>query len=215
MAESEYTIPKSQRPSLNKLRTIPDSVFDELVSVWELSPLDGSVVKGLSASDVSELKEAALELHRVREYYDEKVPEFVAGIAIALQEASAFPDSELPAFGKRLAKVLTIARLGIAAKAQSLSTEYERRFCTARILTDARPVYVEGPSSRPAAMMITHTLRITFHDDTGEMREMYVMMDDDDLITMRELVDRAEEKTKSLQSLFAGANVPVVSLDKL
>lgn len=206
----EYTIPKSQRPSLNKLRTVPDSVFQELVSAWKTSPFDGPAVDGLSASDATELREAVLELYRVREFNDEKIPEFAAGIAIALQEALEFPSSEVPAFGERLVKVLAITPLGIDAKAQSLSTEYERRFCSARILTDARPVYVESPSSRPEAMMITHILRITFHDDTGEMREVYITMDDDDLIILRGLVDRAEAKTKSLRAVFASANIPIV-----
>ena len=207
---AEYTIPKPQRPLLNKLRTVPDSVFHELVSVWELSPLGAPAVEGLSVSDVSDLREAALELYRVREYDDEKIPEFAAGIAIALQEALEFPSSEVPAFEERLVKVLSITPLGIAAKAQSLSTEYERRFCSARILTDARPVYVGGPSSRPEAMMITNTLRITFHDDTGEMREVYVTMDDDDLITLRGLIDRAEAKSESLRAVFADAKIPTV-----
>jgi hypothetical protein len=195
---------------LDKLRKLPDSVFHELISVWETAPPDASVVKGLSNGDVSELREGALELYRVREYYHERIPEFAASIAIALQEDSGFPESELPAFGERLEKVLSITPLGTAAKAQSLGTEYERRFCTARILTDARPVYIGSPSTRPEAMMITHTLRITFHDDTGEMREIYITMDNDDLVTLRGLVDRAEAKTKSLQAVFANSNIPIV-----
>lgn len=169
------------------------------------------MVEGLTASDVSELREVVLELYRVREYFDEKVPEFVTGIAVALQKDSEFPATEVPAFEDRLTKLLTLLPLGIAAKTASLRTEYERRFCTARILTDARPVYVESPSSRPEAMMITHTLRITFHDDTGELREVYVTMDDGDLITLRGLVDRAEAKTKSLRAVLDAANIQVVA----
>ena len=56
-----------------------------------------------------------------------------------------------------------------------------------------------------------HNLRITFHDDTGEMREVYITMDDDDLMTLRGLVDRAEAKSKSLLSFFTTANLKVVS----
>jgi hypothetical protein len=156
------------------------------------------------------VKDAIMELHRVREYFDAAAPKFAADIAIALQEVVEFPVAEVPAFEERLAGLLAISPLAVASKAEILKTEYERRFCTARILTDARPVYVESPSSLPKAMMITHTLRITFHDDTGEMRETYITMEDVDLVTLRELVDRAEEKAKSLQSLFASANVPVV-----
>jgi hypothetical protein len=122
-----------------------------------------------------------------------------------------FRSAEVPAFEGRLIGLLTIAPLGIASKATILKTEYERRFCTARILTDARPVYINAPSGPPGAMMIMHNLRITFHDDTGEMREVYITMDDADLTTLRGLLERAEEKTGSLQSVFAAANIPVVA----
>ncbi|MGA9063636.1 MAG: hypothetical protein WB341_18495 [Terracidiphilus sp.] len=169
------------------------------------------LLHGISASDASELKDAVLELYRVREYFDEVVPEFANGIASALQEALDFPIAEVPAFEARLTRILTITPLGIASKATILKTEYERKFCTARILTDARPVFLESPSTPPSAMMIMHNLRLTFHDDTGEMRETYITMDDDDLITMRGLVDRAEEKSKSLRSVFATANIKVVT----
>src|ERR1035437_5877099 len=204
-------VPKALRPSLDKLRTIPDSTLQKLMSALESTPFAVPSVQELSANDTSELKEAVLELYRVREYFDTEVPEFAAEIAASLQEAVSFPVAEVAAFKDRLTKILLVTPLGIASKSESLKVEYERRFCTARILTDVRPVYVGSPSSRPSAMMITHTLRITFHDDTGELREVSITMGDNDLVTLRELVDRAEEKTKSLQSVFATTNIPIVT----
>jgi elongation factor P hydroxylase len=186
-------------------------MLQELVSAWERSSSSVPSVQGLSSNDASEIKEAVMELYRVREYFDENVPEFAASITAALQESLNFPATEAQAFEDRLKRLLTITTLGVASRAAILKREYERKFCTARILTDARPVYVDSPSSPPSAMMIMHNLRITFHDDTGEMREVYIAMDDDDLMTLRGLVDRAEEKTKSLQSVFATANIPVVT----
>jgi phytoene dehydrogenase-like protein len=181
------------------------------MSALERSPLRDPSLQGVSPSDASELKEAVLELYRVREYFDETVAEFASGIAVALQESFEFPVVEVPAFEDRLAKLLAITPLGITSKARILKSEYERKFCTARILTDARPVYTESPSSPPSAVMIMHSLRVTFHDDTGAMRETYIAMDDDDLETMRELVDRAEEKSKSLRSVFENAKIKVVA----
>ena len=208
---AEFTIPEVQRPPLNKLRTIPVALFQELLSALEKSPFNVPTVHGLSDEDIAEMKDAISELYRVREFFNVDVPEFAAGIADGLHEAVNFPAGEISAFRDRLEKVLTTTPLSIAAKATSLKAEYERRFCNARMLTDARPIYVDTPSSRPDAVMITHTLRITFHDDTGAMRETYITMDDNDLITLRELVDRAEEKAKSLQSVFSAASVPVVT----
>lgn len=208
---AEFTIPEAQQPLLNKLRTLPDLTFQELVSALGRSPFIVPSVQGLSASDTSELRSAVLELYDVRDYFDETVPEFTEGIATGLREAIDFPATELAAFRDRLTKVLAITPLRVASKSRSLKVEYERRFCSARILTDTRPVYVDSPSSLPDAMMITHTLRITFHDDTGTLREVYITMDDDDLVTLRELIDRAEKKTKSLQSVFSTANIQIAT----
>lgn len=207
---AEYTIPEPQQRPLEKLRTIPDSALQALNSALEQSPFADPIIPGLSAGDASELKDAVLQLYRVRGFFDQEVPDFAAGIAAGLQEATGFPVAELAPFRDRLARVLTIKPLAIAVKAMSLKTEYERRFCNARILTDARPIYIDKPSIQPDAVMISHTLRITFHDDTGAMRETYITMDDDDLMTLQGLVNRAEEKAKSLLSVFAAANVQTV-----
>lgn len=208
---AEFTIPKAQRPALNKLRTISDATLQEFASQLEQRPFTVPEVQGLSSNEASELKDAVAELYRVREYFDTEVPEFAAGIADSLRVVCPFPEEELAAFRQRLVKIMTVPALGVASKSESLKVEYERRFCTARILTDARPVYVQAPPAKPAAMMIAHTFRITFHDDTGELREIYITMDDDDLTTIRELVDRAELKTQSLQSVFEAANIPIVA----
>jgi hypothetical protein len=208
---AEYTIPETQRPSLDKVRLIPDSMLSELVSALERSPFTVPSVKGLSFNDASDVKDAVMELYRVREYFDEAIPSFATGIAAALREASEFSLGEVPAFEQRLERLLAITPLAVASKATILKSEYERRFCTARILTDARPIYTDGPVAPPSAMMIMHTLRATFHDDTGELREVYITMDDNDLSTLRELIDRADEKTKSLRSTFATANIVVVT----
>jgi hypothetical protein len=208
---AELTIPKALRPALEKIRTLPDSTFQTLVSAWERPESDLPSVSGLPTDDADSMRDAVLELFRVRDFYTMEIPELAVDIAAGLQESAKFPGTEIPAFEDRLKKVLTIRPLAIAAKADSLKVEFERRFCTARILTDARPIYIDKPSAQPDAVMITHTARITYHDDTGEMREVYIMMDNDDLATFRELIDRAEEKTKSLQAVFAAANIQIVN----
>jgi hypothetical protein len=208
---AEYTIPKDQKVSLNKLRILPEPVWREFIFGLERAPFSVPSPHGLSPIDASELKDSALELFRVREYFDEKLPDFAAGVAESLQKNLGFPIDEVPAFEERIATLLAITPIAIASKAALLKLEYERKFCTARILTDARPIYIDSPSSPPGAMMIMHNLRITYHDDTGEMREMYFTMDGDDLTTLKGLVDRAEEKTQSLQSLFEAENIHVVA----
>lgn len=207
---ANLTIPKDHQPLLNKIRTIPDESLQALVLALS-SDKDVSATRGLSSEDAEAIQEVVMELYRVREFLDMEVPDFVSEIADSLQEVEAFPAAELPAFRDRLTKLLTIDSVSTSSKATSLKLEYERRFCSARMLTDARPIYGVDPSKPPVAGMITHTLRISYHDNTSELREFYIMMDADDITSLRALLDRADVKAKSLESVFAAAKVRVVA----
>ena len=123
---AEYTIPKSQRPLFDKLRLIPESILRELVSALERSPFTVPAVSDLSPSDTSDVKDAIMELHRVREYFDAAAPKF-ADIAIALQEVVEFPVAEVPAFEERLAGLLAISPLAVASKALPTPANLEGR----------------------------------------------------------------------------------------
>jgi len=208
---ADLTVPEAQRPILNRIRTMSEDSVRALVSAFELSPDGGSSEQGLSSKETEAIREVVLELYRVREFFGMEAPEFASEIAQAVQEVQPFPADELPSFRDRLTRLLTIESVNIAVKAASLKLEYERRFCTARILTDARPVYAVDPSRPPSAAMIMHTLRISYHDDTSELREVYIAMDRDDMTTLRDLLDRAEEKASSLESLLAEAGVRIVA----
>ena len=208
---ADLTIPKEHQPILNQIRTIPEGALRSLVSSLEQFPTEGlSPVQGLSTENAEAIEEVVRELYRVREFLDMEVPEFVMDIAASLQEAESFPATELPAFMERLTKLLTIEAVSTESKAASLKVEYERRFCSARIMTDARPIYGTDPAKPPVAGMITHTLRIAYHDNTSQLREFYIAMDRDDITTLRAILDRADVKAKSLESVFAASNVRTI-----
>ena len=207
----ELVIPESFQPALEKLRTLPRPVWDSLASAWEQGEGEFSSISELSPDEAEEITDAVSELFRVGDMYAMEIPDIATNIASALQEAKKFPATEIPPFEDRLKRVLVIKPLAISAKANALRVEYERRFCNARILTDARPIYVGKPSLQPDAVMITHTARIAYHDDTGKLREVDIMMDNDDLATFRDLIDRAGEKTKSMQAVFVAAKIQIVN----
>lgn len=208
---AELSIPEEQQPALNRIRTMPEESLRAFASAMERSPNTVPSVQGLSPDEAEMIQEAVMELYRVREFFSMEPPAFVEDMAESLQELEGFPAAELPAFKERLTRLLTMDSVSIAAKAASLKLEYERRFCTARILTDARPIYGADPSQPPDAAMIMHVLRISYHDDTSDLREVFIAMDGDDVTTLRDLLDRAEKKAQSLQSVFAAANVKVVA----
>jgi hypothetical protein len=75
-------------------------------------------------------------------------------------------------------------------------------------MTDIRSVFGQ-PEDLPLAAGIVHTLKITYHVDDG-MKDFYVALDDGDVRTLRELLDRAELKFASLQALLDRAKVPLL-----
>jgi hypothetical protein len=204
------TIPKAHQPLLNKIRLLSEESLQALVTALSRSPVSTEVY-GLSTEDAEAIQEVVIELYRVREFLDMEVPEFALDIATALQETESFPSTEVRAFVERLSKLLSIESVTITSKAASLKVEYERRFCSARVLTDARPIYGTNPSQLPAAGMITHTLRISYHDNTPELREFYITMDSSNIATLRDQLDRADVKAKSLESVFAAAKVKIIA----
>ena len=208
---ADLTIPKEHQPLLNQIRKLSDTTLDALVSALERSPGATSSVQGLPPDEAEALQDFVKELYSVREFFDSDVPEFALEVATALQELENFPANEVPALAGRLTRLLTIQSVAIATKATSLKAEYERRFCSARLMTDARPIYGEDPAKQPSAAIIVHTLRISYHDNTRQLREFYVAMEGDDIKSMRTLLDRAELKARSLESVFAEAKVKIVS----
>lgn len=208
---SGLTIPPEQLPALQKIRTMSAKSLDAFATALSTSPTTAAI-PDLSPDDSESIRKTLKELYNVRSYFDVELPEFVADIVDAMQ--GSFPVEQANAFRDSLAKLLAINSLDVEAKAFSLKGEYEHTFCTGRILTDARPIYGIDPSDTPAAMMIIHTLRISYHDESSRLREIYIAMDGDDITALREALDRADVKSKSLKSVFTAANIRVIDSEE-
>ena len=93
------------------------------------------------------------------------------------------------------------------AKAVLLQLEYERRYHEARILTDARPVFGADPSHPPKAAILTHNLRLAYHDSSNEIQEFYIAMDSIDLSEFIQVLMRAQEKERTLSAYFDASHL--------
>lgn len=72
-----------------------------------------------------------------------------------------------------------------------------------------RPVYSEDPASLPAAVAITHMLRLAYHEG-DKLKEIHVALDKADLAKLKLLIERAESKVASFRRLFDSAKIPVI-----
>ena len=105
-------------------------------------------------------------------------------------------------FAERIQQLVTIRDLRVAAKALDVSTEYEHVFSSARVLTDVRPVFPDDDTAAPAAAVIVNNLKLDYYGPDGSLREFHVALDRADVISLRDVLDRALLKTASVRKLL-------------
>jgi hypothetical protein len=223
----KFTIPKQYAEGLAALRRLPDDVVQNfLAALSSVSPslrkntLVSSIassVPSVPSSQVEEMVVAVVSLYRALDSSDSPTEVFVEGICEAMAEderknLNFDGPSDRNRFAVRLTKLLTIDSFGIASKALSLKNECDHLFCVGRILTDARPVYADDVSTPPRAALILHTLRLAYHE-TNDLKEFYITFDDSDLQELRDLLDRADLKSKSLTVALKSAGINVITTE--
>lgn len=139
----------------------------------------------------------------------EQVAEAVAGSA----DLELAPDARERLRGRVLA-LLNSRAIATTASAVELLTQHERNYQTARVFTDIRPVFQERVTDPPTGAVIVEMLQIQTWDREGEGETLYVAMDESDLIELREVVNRALEKTATLRRFLTEQDMAYFELDK-
>jgi hypothetical protein len=205
------SIPKSDRAGLVILRELPDGVFSSLLIEIEKAPDSVPSLSGVSPEEAHQAKEALDTMYAIRAYHDVPLEEFVSDVCDSLREHGELNTSDEIRFRERLSRLLDIEALAVAAKAVLLRQEHERNFCTVRILTDARPVYGNGVSGPPSAMIITHTMKLSYHEGAGgHVSDIYLSLGSDDISELHNALARAETKAKSLREVFERAKLKFI-----
>jgi hypothetical protein len=178
-----------------------EEAFAAAIIELEQSPDSAPAIPGISGRDAEAFKDAVDSMYSVRAYAEVPLEEFVSDVCESLTDEDELPPKEQPPFRHRLLRVLSIDSLNVASKAGLLQNEFERDFCEARILTDVRPIFGEDVNTPPAAMIISHTLKISFHEGGGRrVNEVYFCMGSRDIAQLRSVLDRAEAKAKSIRA---------------
>jgi hypothetical protein len=205
---SGLTIPKSDRAGLSILREMPDAALSSFLVAIEKAPHAVPEIPGISNEEVSQVKEALDTMYGIRAYHDVPLDQFIDDVCESLREHKELKPEDERRLRERLNRLLDIDALIVAAKATVLRQEHERNFCSLRIITDARPVYANGISGPPSAMVITHTMKLSYHEGAGgHLSDLYLSFGPEDIAEIRAALTRAEEKTKSLREVFATAQI--------
>ena len=211
--------------TLEKLHKLSDESSPELLAALARIPLSSSrdqlsdethnLVSSIKQKELEEILSLLISLKSAQQQAEES-SDFVGEVLVAMSRSDGnleVSGSDRDKFKKRLLDLLEASRFSISAKAIGLIGESEHTFCRARILTDFRPIYGDDPSKKPVAGLITHTLRLSYHEGS-QLQHIYVLLDDSDLNEMKAVLSRANEKGESLRTLLAATHVPLIGTNK-
>jgi len=223
VARSRLQIPEDYQPILADLLSLSDESIEKLnAAVTNLPP--GPHKSGFSnaiADRVGISNERAWQfvmllgmLLRVRDQMELGGDAFIAAVeaaALSTEEANLHPPAVDWQRARRILGSLLdgTPSLGLTSKAADLLAEHSRVFCTARILTDLRPVFSSDVGVRPASFLIIHKLRLGYFEN-GELHHAYFALDDEDIVELQKTLNRAARKAKTLTEFVTGTGASVL-----
>lgn len=88
--------------------------------------------------------------------------------------------------------------LGITFKALALALESEKHYVDSNIYTDIRPAFRSNVDDKFNTAVIIHNLKIEYHI-CDRHEEIYLTLDSEDLRNLRNKLERAEKKDRSIR----------------
>jgi hypothetical protein len=225
MPRRELTLPDYYAQGIKDLAELREDQAKELVSAlrgeepvyYNPNQLADSIASKVSIDKnvVAEVIRTLAGLYMGRAVTGLAVPEFAQTILEAIEKKGLKPPE--PQSWARLRDYLVQllqleGALPVASKALNVITEQDRIFSQSRILSDLRSVFKDDPEVPPWALAVIHTLRIHYYQ-SGELKAFFVAMDDEDIRKLKETLDRAQKKSRTLRALAASAKIPVINIE--
>ncbi len=124
------------------------------------------------------------------------------------------PDDIRPRLAERLKALLTLDSLTTTASAIELLVQNPRNYGSARVLTDIRPIFGRDITEPPKGSVIVELLQLETWSPDGDRDMVYVAMDESDLSELKNVVDRALDKTTTLRGVLDTQGVKLFQLDE-
>lgn len=208
-------IPELFRGPLEKVATMSDEEFKQLCSMLEsLKPHLKPEVLAIQANAITgtgdigialgEFVEALVSMNIAQLASNSPIDNFVRDVARSFPKRKDI-HIDRAALEARLKTLLTIEPLALSARAFNVEHEYEHVFRSARIISDARPVFDQSGSNVLGAMVV-HNLAISYVRN-AEPKQILFALDHADLVELKKVLDRAEAKNNALEQLLIKADV--------
>jgi hypothetical protein len=219
-------IPREDVPAIVSICELSEETTEQLVSALASSPIASESAKlatdiaprvpSVPIEDLTRIVDVLYSLYHVREFSEVNPERFLDDVIDGIVESGLCSNSpERPDQSARIRSrfqaLLNIATLNTLSKAVGLQRDGERLYCEAKIISDIRPIFTDDASSRPVAAVITHTLKLSYHEGGGH-KIFYVVLDGPDLESFQAIIERALEKDGTLRNLLDEAKVPELGM---
>jgi len=214
-------IPKEDAGSITTIRALSHASMEKFVSALTTAPLVSNPhemaahiakrVPSISTDQLTRVLSTIYMLYHIRELAGVEHSQFLDDLmdAIRRNPTLQLPEKETPKLRSLFERIMNIDSLNMVAKAGRLQRDGERLYCSAKILSDIRPVFGSDPAIRPVGAVLTHTLKVRYHEGEGrDHREFHVVLDSSDLDDLGDIIQRAQAKDKSLRGLLKSAELP-------
>ncbi len=216
-------IPKQELPSFKLLARTSPSTLQKLTDTLGEQPPCLDVEKLAAAvAKVSEIEQSIVEellplvwrWTMVQRRLDIGTEEFISSLTEGLENTHKEEWTEKDRAGwndiKEALKLLLSSdtAISLGAKAGELLLDQQLLLCSSRVITDARPVFNDS-AEQLKGILPYHTLVLRCHEGNNN-RDMHIALDSDDLVLLRQQLERAEQKEKLLNSTLREAGLIII-----
>ncbi len=218
------TPPQSDRKAILALAQLSEESFSALRTAMlsaqktsdraELAAEIAATATTIDPKVVLSVFKCLFNMESVRADKSTGITDFVVNVVegTIVADSPAFSESEGRTAAERITQLLVAdGPVSFVAKVQDIMTDHQRVFCSCRVLTDIRPVFLEDVAVHPKEVVIIHTLKITYHEN-GDHKEYYIALDNADVDKMINALERAASKGKTITALLATAKISDVSI---
>ena len=206
-------VPDAFVPAFAKLHEVSEDGFSALVRATEVlhSPSGmsdfvalASKSAGIDHKIAATLLDALMSLIAHADEHGLDLGQLIDGISTAEVLGLDHPERQLLA--SRIRALVSHGPMHVLYKSVKLALQHERLFLDCGITTDVRPIFGDEITDGLAAAVLTHSLRIDFLR-AGTRDFLHVALDQEDLMNMKETVERALAKASSLRDTLESAGI--------
>lgn len=216
-----FIIPDVFLPGFEELIKLDESNFKKAVKLLKKMPIGihsktfrESLKKEIKITNIDELTSTLYSLGGLLVIDDSNINQLSADLTVSLKELSKIKltSKMLNKFQERL-KILFVncENLKITFKAFSLCFENDKVYKQGRIFTDIRIIFNNDLKDTHRNAVILHQLKIEF-EKNEEQNNLFLALDSDDLLNLKEQIERAIEKEKQIKSSY-GETVNIIDIN--